>query len=61
MATFAQGTVLGAFIQGFKVQGRDFGGTSFDLLTPVSVVCGIALILGYGLLGAGWLVIRGYA
>jgi len=29
LATFAQGAVLGAFIQGFKVSGRDFAGTSW--------------------------------
>ena len=58
LATLAQGCVLGAFIQGFKVDGRDFAGTSMDWLTPFSALCGIALLLGYGLLGAGWLIIK---
>jgi len=58
LATFAQGAVLGAFIQGFRVSGRDFAGTSWDWLTPFSVLTGVALMLGYGLLGAGWLVIK---
>ena len=58
VATFAQGAVLGAFIQGFKVDGRNFAGGSFDWLTPFSVVTGIALMFGYGLLGAGWLIIK---
>jgi cytochrome d ubiquinol oxidase subunit II len=58
VATFAQGAVLGAFIQGFDVDGRNFAGTSWDWLTPFSVLTGIALMLGYGLLGAGWLVIK---
>jgi cytochrome bd ubiquinol oxidase subunit II len=58
LATFAQGTVLGAFIQGFKVNGRDFAGSSFDWLTPFSVLTGISLMLGYGLLGAGWLILK---
>jgi cytochrome d ubiquinol oxidase subunit II len=58
VATFAQGCVLGAFIQGFKVQGRVFVGTSWDWLTPFSVLTGVALMLGYGLLGAGWLIIK---
>jgi len=58
VATFAQGTVLGAFIQGFKVDGRNFAGTSWDWLTPFSVLTGLALMFGYGLLGAGWLVIK---
>src|SRR6266446_10563963 len=34
VATFAQGVVLGAFIQGFRVEGRQFAGGSFDFLTP---------------------------
>jgi cytochrome bd ubiquinol oxidase subunit II len=54
LATFAQGAVLGAFIQGFAVRGREFAGTSWDWLTPFSVLTGVALMLGYGLLGAGW-------
>jgi cytochrome d ubiquinol oxidase subunit II len=58
IATFAQGMVLGTFIQGFKVTGRQFSGTSFDFLTPFSVLTGIALLLGYGLLGAGWLILK---
>lgn len=58
IATFAQGAVLGAFIQGFAVTGRDFSGTSWDWLTPFSVLTGAALMLGYGYLGAGWLIIK---
>ena len=58
IATFAQGMVLGAFIQGFEVQGRVFAGGSFDFLTPFSVLTGVALVFGYGLLGAGWLVLK---
>jgi cytochrome d ubiquinol oxidase subunit II len=58
IATFAQGAVLGAFIQGFEVQGRTFAGSSFDWLTPFSVLTGVALLFGYALLGAGWLVMK---
>jgi len=58
VATFAQGTVLGAFIQGFQITGRTFTGTSWDWLTPFSLLTGIALMLGYTLLGAGWLVLK---
>jgi cytochrome d ubiquinol oxidase subunit II len=58
VATFAQGLVLGAFIQGFEVEGRAFAGGSFDWLTPFSVLTGVALLFGYCLLGAGWLVIK---
>jgi cytochrome d ubiquinol oxidase subunit II len=58
VATFAQGIVLGAFIQGFAVEGRNFAGSSLDCFTPFSIFTGIALIFGYGLLGAGWLILK---
>jgi cytochrome d ubiquinol oxidase subunit II len=58
IATVAQGIMLGAFIQGFKVEGRVFAGGVFDFLTPFSVLTGIALVFGYALLGAGWLVLK---
>lgn len=58
IATFSQGAVLGAVIQGFKVDGRNFAGGSFDWFTPFSVLTGVALMLGYSLLGAGWLILK---
>jgi len=58
IATMAQGMMLGAFIQGFKVEGRAFAGGPLDFFTPFSVLTGIALVFGYALLGAGWLVLK---
>jgi cytochrome bd ubiquinol oxidase subunit II len=58
VATFAQGVVLGTFIQGFQVEGRHFTGTSFDWVTPFALLTGLALMAGYALLGAGWLVLK---
>jgi cytochrome bd ubiquinol oxidase subunit II len=58
VATLAQGIVLGAFIQGFKVDGRHFTGSSFDCFTPFSLLTGVALLFGYALLGSGWLVMK---
>ena len=58
VATFAQGVVLGSFIQGFKVEGRVFAGSSFDFATPFALLTGLALVFGYALLGAGWLVLK---
>jgi len=58
VATFAQGVVLGSFIDGFEVQGRAFSGTSFDWVKPFALFTGLALIFGYCLLGAGWLVLK---
>jgi cytochrome bd ubiquinol oxidase subunit II len=58
VATFAQGIVLGTFIQGFKVDGRHFVGTSFDWVGPFPLAIGLALIFGYSLLGAARLVLK---
>lgn len=58
VAAFAQGVVLGTFIQGFKINGRVFAGTSFDWVTPFALLTGVALMFGYSLLGAGWLVLK---
>jgi cytochrome d ubiquinol oxidase subunit II len=58
LGAFAQGVVLGAFIQGFEVDGRRFVGHSLDCFTPFSLLTGVALMFGYALLGAGWLVLK---
>ncbi len=58
IATFAQGLMLGAYIQGFEVEGRHFVGTTFDFLTPFSFLIAVALLFGYSLLGAGWLILK---
>jgi cytochrome bd ubiquinol oxidase subunit II len=53
-----QGIVLGAYIQGFEVEGRVFSGSSWSCFNLFSLTTGIALIFGYGLLGACWLVLK---
>ena len=58
LATFAQGVVLGAFIQGFQVADERFVGGPFDWLTPFVGLTGLALVAGYGLLGATWLILK---
>ena len=58
IATFAQGMVLGSFIQGFKVDNNQFTGSSFSFITPFTLLTGIALLFGYALLGAGWLILK---
>jgi cytochrome bd ubiquinol oxidase subunit II len=58
LGAFAQGVVLGAFIQGFETEGRHFAGGSFDCFTPFSFLTGVALVFGYSLLGAGWLILK---
>ncbi len=58
VATFMQGIVLGAFVQGIEVDGRSYGGGWWDWLSPFTVTCGVALMAGYAMLGATWLVLK---
>jgi cytochrome d ubiquinol oxidase subunit II len=58
LATFSQGVVLGAFIDGLPVVDRTYAGGALDWLTPFSVFCGLALIVAYALLGCTWLMIK---
>lgn len=56
LAAFCQGLMLGAFIQGFTVDGREFTGGTFDWLTGFSMFCGLAVVMSYALLGATWTI-----
>ena len=58
LAAFSQGVMLGMFVEGFTVTGRTFSGTSFDWVAPFPLISGLALVVGYALLGAGWLVLK---
>jgi cytochrome bd ubiquinol oxidase subunit II len=58
VATFAQGVALGALVQGIAVEGRAYAGGNWDWLTPFSLLTGVALVTGYALLGATWLVMK---
>lgn len=57
-AAFFQGVILGAFVQGVQVSGRDFSGGPLDWATGFSVMTGIAVVAGYALLGSTWLVMK---
>lgn len=58
VAAFCQGIILGAFVQGVEVDGRNFSGGPFDWATGFSVMTGIAVVCGYALLGSTWLVMK---
>lgn len=57
-ATLAQGITLGALVQGIAVEGRAYAGGNWDWLTPFSLLTGAALLVGYALLGATWLIMK---
>ncbi|MFO7854227.1 MAG: cytochrome d ubiquinol oxidase subunit II [Paracoccaceae bacterium] len=58
VAAFSQGVALGALVQGIPVEGRAYAGGWWDWLTPFSLLTGAALVTGYALLGATWLVMK---
>ncbi|WHP33376.1 cytochrome d ubiquinol oxidase subunit II [Trabulsiella odontotermitis] len=58
LATFSQGVVVGAVLNGFSVTDRAYTGGPLDWLTPFSLFCGVGLVIAYALLGATWLVMK---
>lgn len=58
LATFAQGVILGGLIGGIKVENGAYAGGPYDWATPFGLLCGLALVAGYGLLGATWLAMK---
>jgi cytochrome d ubiquinol oxidase subunit II len=58
VAAFSQGIALGALVQGVEVSGRAYAGGWWDWLTPFSLLCGVAVVIGYALLGATWLIMK---
>ena len=58
IATYAQGCVLGQFVLGFQVSGRQFAGSPYDWVHPFVLAVAAGLVAGYVLLGATWLVMK---
>ena len=58
VAALCQGLTLGGVLQGIHVVNDRYAGGWWDWLTPFTVLCGIAVVIGYALLGATWLVWR---
>lgn len=58
VASFAQGVILGGLLQEITVKDQQFAGGSLDWLTPFSLMCGVAVVVGYALLGATWLMMK---
>tara|TARA_R110000868_G_scaffold2321_6_gene17278 strand:+ start:9509 stop:10555 length:1047 start_codon:yes stop_codon:yes gene_type:complete len=58
IAALSQGLILGGFVGGVTVEGRAFAGGPLDWLTPFSLLVGFAVVAGYVLLGACWLVLK---
>ena len=58
VAALSQGFVLGGFVQGVAVTGRNFSGGPWDWATPFSLLTGLALVFGYALLGSTWVIMK---
>jgi len=58
LAALFQGAILGSLVQGINVVDNAYAGGPFDWLTPFSIMTGIALVIGYSLLGSTWLVLK---
>jgi len=58
VVAFVQGAAVGAMMKGIPVADNQFAGSSFDWLAPFPLLTGVGLVLGYALLGAGWLVMK---
>lgn len=58
IATFFQGVTLGAIVQGIQADGAQYVGGAFDWFSGFTMLTGLALIAGYALLGATWVVMK---
>ena len=56
VAALAQGITLGAILQGIHVENGAYAGGWLDWLSPFSLLTGVAVVVGYALLGATWLI-----
>jgi cytochrome bd ubiquinol oxidase subunit II len=56
VATFIQGLMVGALVEGLPVTNGQYTGGAFGWFSPFAILCGIGLCLGYSLLGACWLL-----
>ncbi|WP_108502662.1 cytochrome d ubiquinol oxidase subunit II [Paracoccus indicus] len=60
VAALSQGIALGGLLQGITIDkaARAYAGGWWDWLTPFSVTVGFAVMVGYMLLGATWLIMK---
>jgi cytochrome d ubiquinol oxidase subunit II len=58
VVAFVQGAAIGAMMRGIPVVDGHFAGHTYDWIHPFPILTGIGLVLGYALLGAGWIVFK---
>lgn len=57
VAAFIQGIILGTFVKGYG-NHLPLPHSAYHWLTPFTIFTGIAVVCGYALLGATWLIIK---
>lgn len=58
VAAFMQGIALGALVQGIEFADRAYAGGWWDWLSVFSLLTGFAVVVGYALLGATWIIMK---
>jgi cytochrome bd ubiquinol oxidase subunit II len=56
VATFMQGLMVGALVEGLPLSDGRYVGGMIAWLSPFAALCGIGLCVGYALLGGCWLI-----
>lgn len=57
-AAITQGMILGALIQGWPTLAGNYVGSHWHWLTPFTLLTALGVLLGYALMGAGWLILK---
>jgi cytochrome d ubiquinol oxidase subunit II len=58
VAALMQGCIVGGLIQGVAIDGERFSGSVFDVFRPFSLLVAVSVLMGYMVLGAGWLHLK---
>ena len=57
-AAISQGMILGALIQGWPTLAGNYVDSGWHWLTPFTLLTALGVVLGYALMGAGWLILK---
>ena len=58
IATFSQGIIIGAIVEGINSDAFKNCGNSLIFLNPFTITTGFAMIIAYGLLGSTWVIMK---
>ncbi len=58
LTAFAQGVILGSLVEGIPLHPGKYVHGAFAWFSPFAMMTGLAVVFGYALLGATWLVLK---